>query len=616
MAQFKVVEFTDYKQLYEEQRAICIKQQSVISSQQKSIEKLFDPKRPLMSTAQFEYMTNLQYKVKSLGFRVKEFETGEKYKSMKADFKTCLAEKDKIIRDLKFELAGAKAETVTVRENWLGVIADMEKAHAREIKAKDSRINVLWDRVLEVQRQRDDVKDKLLEKTREVYVILNELEEERGRNQKLTALVNQDYENSSIPSSMKINRKKIVNSREKTSKKQGAQPGHEGYGRKRREPTKTTEIPAPIEILFNPDYVPTGKIITRQVVNISVHVDVVEYSTPEYMNIYTKKRVHAPFPEGVTDDVNYGGSVKAFAYLLNNYCNVSIANVSDFLADLTGGDLKISQGLINNLAKEFSDKTENEQRIMFADIQRSPVMGVDYSETNINGKKGYVFVTVTPRGVIFSATKSKGHNGIEGTPLADYQGTVIHDHDKGFYKYGRAHQECLQHVLRYLLDSINNEVNLTWSTQMRELIREMIHFRKGLPDDGKNPNEADPDTVKGFEKRYDEILKLAETEYEYEPPTKYYITGFNLFKKLRKYKKNHLLFLYDWRVPYTNNHSERPLRKLKRKSKQVMVFRSFESFDYLCRCMGVVESMRMRDENLFESIASVFDRAKSNVISA
>ena len=43
-----------------------------------------------------------------------------------------------------------------------------------------------------------------------------------------------------------------------------------------------------------------------------------------------------------------------------------------------------------------------------------------------------------------------------------------------------------------------------------------------------------------------------------------------------------------------------------------MSFRSFESFDYLCRCMGVVESMRMRSENLFESMAAVFDRANGN----
>ena len=606
MGHFEAAEFIDYKRLYEEQRMICARQESVISSLRKDAGS--GTRNMQASNAQFEYMANLQYKVRNLGFRVREFETGEKYASMKADFNAQLAEKDKDIRNLKLELADANARTVTVRENWLGVIDDMEKAHAKELKAKDNRIMALGDRVLTVERQRDDAKDKLMEKTQELYAALTALEEERGRTQKLTALLNQDYENSSIPSSMTVNRKKIANSREKTDRKQGAQPGHDGHRRKTREPTKVVSIPAPTEYAFSADYMPTGKIITRQLVNISVNVNVDEYSTPEYINIHTKLRVHAPFPEGVVNDVNYGGSVKAFAYLLNNYCNVSIANVSEFLADLTGGDLRISQGMINNLAKEFSEKTGHEQRVMFADIQRSPVMGADFSETNINGKKNYVLVTVTHNGVMFSARTSKGHKGIEGSPLDGYQGAVTHDHDTAFYKYGRAHQECLQHVLRYLLDSMNNEANLTWSAQMRELIREMIHFRKGLPDDGKNPDEADPDKVREFEKRYDEILQLAEKEYEYEPPTKYYIKGFNLFKRLRKYRKHHLLFLHDMRIPYTNNHSERPLRKLKRKSKQVMAFRSFESFDNLCRCMGVVESMRMRDENLFESIAAIFDR--------
>ena len=610
MSYMSTTESIDYKRLYEDQQAMRARLESEVFSLQKTIDT--GTKYRQISNAQFEYMANLQYKVKNLGLRVREFETGEKYTSMKVDFKAQLAEKDKDIRKLKSELADANAGTITVREKWLEVIADIEKAHAKELKAKDNRIKVLGDRVLEVERQRDDAKDKLLDKTRELYAALIELDEERGRNQKLTALLNQDYENSSIPSSMKVNRKKIVNSREMTGRKQGAQPGHEGHGRKKREATRSVDIPPLKEYAFSSDYIPTGKIITRQVVNISVHVDVDEYSTPEYINIHTGKRVHAPFPEGVDNDVNYGGSVKAFAYLLNNYCNVSIANVSNFLADLTGGELRISQGMINNLAKEFSDKTEYEQRIMFADIQRSATMGVDFSEVNINGKKNYVLVTATPVGVMFFARKTKGHKGIKDSPLDGYQGIVTHDHDKSFYKYGRAHQECLQHVLRYLLDSITNETNLTWSTQMRDLIREMIHFRKRLPDDGKNPYEAKPEKVKKFEKRYDEILELAEKEYEYEPPTKYYLKGFNLFKRLRNYRQNHLLFLYDWRVPHTNNHSERPLRKLKRKSKQVMAFRSSNNFDYLCRCMGVVESMRMRDENLFESIAVIFERSKGN----
>jgi len=600
----------DYKRLYEEQAAICAEQNALIAELRKENHRLRLREVPLSDWGH-EYLANLKCKAKALETRVMAFETGEKYTSMKADFKMQLAGRDKEILGLRSELADANARTVTVRENWLGVIADMEKGHARELKAKDSRIKVLWDRLLEVEGQRDEAKKKLLAKTRELYGAQTELEEERGRNRKLAAQINRDYENSSIPSSMKPNRKKIANSREKTGKNPGGQPGHEGHGRKKREPTNTVNIPAPTEYLFNPDYMPTGRVITRQVVNVCLNVIVDEYSTPELINVRTGQCVHAEFPDGVVNEVNYGGSVKAFAYLLNNHCNVSIENVSDFLSDLTSGDLRISAGMINKLTREFSLKTWEEQRKAFCDIQLSPSMGVDFTEANVNGKKAYVLVTATEAGVMFFARRHKGHKGVEGSPVVDYQKTLVHDHERTFYKYGRAHQECLQHVLRYLLDSVNNEVDLSWNKQMRELIREMIHFRKGLPDDGKNPDESEPDMVKAFEKRYDEILALAEKEYEFEPPSKYYVDGFNLYRRLRKYRDNHLLFLHDRGVPWTNNQSERPLRKFKRKQKQVMVFRSFESLEYLCQCMGTIESMRMRGENLFEGIAEIFDRPAS-----
>jgi hypothetical protein len=558
----------------------------------------------------FEYISNLQYKVKSLTHRVKAFEGGEKYVSMKAEFKVQLAGRDEEIRKLRSELADANARTVTVRENWLGVIADMEKTHAKELRAKDSRIKVLGDRLLEVGRQRDEAKGKLLVKTQELYGALTELEDERGRNRKLAAQINRDYENSSISSSMNPNRKKIANNREVTGRNPGGQPGHEGHGRKKREPTNTISIPVPTEYVFSPRFVPTGKVITRQVVNVSVNVVVDEYSTPEFLDLLTRQHVHAEFPEGVVNEVNYGGSIKAFAYLLNNHCNVSIENVSNFLSDLTGGDLRISAGMINNLTREFSLKTGEEQRKAFCDIQLSPCMGVDFTEANINGKKAYVLVNVAESGVMFFARYHKGHKGVEGSPVVDYQGTLVHDHESTFYRYGRAHQECLQHVLRYLLDSMNNEANLEWNKQMRELIREMIHFRKGLPDDGKSPGESSPEKVGAFEKRYDEILEKAREEYEHEPPEgKYaYRDGYNLYKRMVKYRSEHLLFLHDRNVPWTNNHSERPLRKFKRKQKQVMVFRSFESLEYLCQCMGVIESMRLRGDNLFECIAGIFER--------
>jgi hypothetical protein len=559
--------------------------------------------------ANFEYTSNLEYRVKSLSARIRAFESGEKYTSMKAAFKAQLSEKDREIRRLKAELADAHSRAVSVRHNWSQVFEDTEKEHAKELRKKDRELKAMEERALRAERQRDDCKDKNRDLLRELYQVKTALEEEQGKNLKLIAQINRDYENSSIPSSLKPNHKKIVNNREKTGKKPGGQPGHEGHGRRKLTPTSRIDIPAPEKYTTDPNFRPTGRIITKQVINISVNAVVREYTTPEFRNVHTGRRVHADFPEGVVNDVNYGGSVKAFAYLLNNHCNVSIEKVSDFLSELTNGELRISTGMINGLSKEFSRKTEADQKKAFADMLLSPVMNVDFTSARVDGKNENVFVCASPSSVMYFAREHKGHEGVKGTPVENCLNILIHDHDLTFYNYGRDHQECLEHVLRYLKDSTDNEPRLKWNHSMRELIREMIHFRNGLkPDEKRNPDEVNPEKVKMFEARFDKILKLAEEEYEYEPPDKYFPNGFNLFKKLRKYRNNHLLFLHDIRVSPTNNLSERLLRTFKRKQSQVMTFRSPESLDMLCRCMGTVASLRELNQNLFESVSAIYDR--------
>lgn len=70
-------------------------------------------------------------------------------------------------------------------------------------------------RALDAEKQRDDALDKAKEIRLQYYETAAELEEERGKNLKLRAQINRDYENSSIPSSKSIKRKKIANSRKK-----------------------------------------------------------------------------------------------------------------------------------------------------------------------------------------------------------------------------------------------------------------------------------------------------------------------------------------------------------------------------------------------------------------
>jgi hypothetical protein len=154
---------------------------------------------------------------------------------------------------------------------------------------------------------------------------------------------------------------------------------------------------------------------------------------------------------------------------------------------------------------------------------------------------------------------------------------------------------------------MENEPGLQWNRDMRELLREMIHFRNSLdPLDLRNPDQIDPATVLSLEKRYDDLLMLAQEEYEDGPPSGYYKDGYNLFLKMQRYRDNHLLFLHDRRVPHTNNLSERLLRVFKRKQHQVMTFRSYEGLENLCTSLGAIAMKRLQGFSLLEAVAQVY----------
>lgn len=80
--------------------------------------------------------------------------------------------------------------------------------------------------------------------------------------------------------------------------------------------------------------------------------------------------------------------------------------------------------------------------------------------------------------------------------------------------------------------------------------------------------------VMEFDKRYDEILKMAKEEYEYEPPSEYFKEVYNCYKRMESDKQDYVLFLHDPTGVPTNNEAERAGRKFKRKAAQVMGFRS------------------------------------------
>ena len=202
-----------------------------------------------------------------------------------------------MLKERDQEICRCHQETIRVHNYWFEVFEDMQKEHLREIKKLQAEKKALEQRALKAEHKCEELYDKKKELLHKLYDALTQLEDEKGKNQKLTAQINRDYENSSIPSSKAVQRKKITNSREKTGRKPGGQPGHKGHCRRKQEPTQPVIfLPPPEEVLEDSTFKKTAKTIVKQMVNIRMVLDVTEYHADVYYNSQTGERVHTVHP--------------------------------------------------------------------------------------------------------------------------------------------------------------------------------------------------------------------------------------------------------------------------------------------------------------------------------
>ena len=553
----------------------------------------------------FEYMTSLQYQNKHLKEQVEKFKSGEKYiqlqKIHEKELRKCLAR----IRELEKELAGERKQNRINTDHWMEVIEDVIREKERELKKKDTEIRNLQIKLNDMARQRDEALDKKRDALKELYEVKVDLQEEQDKNAGLRATLKKDFTNSSNPSSCDPNHPKVPNSRKNTGRSRGGQPGHIHHPRKKQNPDRVVQIPPKKEHLDTSKFKPTGKTISKQIIGLKIILDVTEYQTPEFRNIRTGQRVHADFPEGLKDEVTYDGSVKAAAWLLNTGCNVSIENTKRVFSEFTEGKLNLSTGMISNLQKEFSKKSEEERKVAFKELMTSPTMHVDFTFGRCNGKTSTVLICANDNTCLYMLQPKKGDEGVKGSPLEFYDGVVISDHEAAFLHYGSKHQECLSHIYRYAQGSIDNEPGKTWAGDLQVWIEDGTHLRnETLRGTGVYPSEK----VEELERRYDEIMEKARKEYEYEPSTKYYRDGYNLFKRMSENKEDYVLFLHDITVDPTNNRAEQLARQYKRKNHQVITFRSTTGNSYYCDGLTQLQNLRKSEENLYKEIAAIFNR--------
>lgn len=415
-----------------------------------------------------------------------------------------------------------------------------------------------------------------------------------------------DSSNSSKPSSTNPpEKKKVQNSRQKTGRKPGGQPGHKGHGR--NIPLSDNVINE--EILLEPDKKTieegitfTGREKRRIVSDVEVIVRNKTYISREYIGA-DGKTYWIPFPENIShNEFSYGPDLKAFIYFLLNRCNVSNENARKFVTELTGGALKPSAGFVQNLMKEFSAKSKKEADEIALELLSSAYMHADFTNVYLDGKNKQVLVCSNGESVLYLYRNNKGHKGIAGSPIQSFTGILIHDHDVTFYSYGSKHQECIIHELRYLAEIMLYEKGLTWAEKMKDFYCRML----ALSDE--QIAVLSKEEIQKYKDEFLSILAIGDKEYEENPPKEYFRKGICLCKKMREYVESELRFISTPGLPHDNNCAERNARKVKRKMRAMTTFRSEESAKQICQGFSVIHSTSAKGGNIFNKLVEIFER--------
>lgn len=135
--------------------------------------------------------------------------SGEKYRQIKLLHQIDIHAYERKVQKLQAELSCARSKAIDIRNHWFQIFEDLQKEYDRKLEELQKANRELEKRALKAERQGDKALDKITVLRRRLYETASGFEDEKGRNLKLRAQINRDYENSSMPSSKLSKRRKF-----------------------------------------------------------------------------------------------------------------------------------------------------------------------------------------------------------------------------------------------------------------------------------------------------------------------------------------------------------------------------------------------------------------------
>lgn len=425
--------------------------------------------------------------------------------------------------------------------------------------------------------------------------------------QRLRALLNTDGTNSGLPtSSTPINRKKVIpNSRKKTDRKIGGQPGH---AKKKLERFSDAEVGTYVEHI--PDECPTcqctdledtGEVIEKDCLDYKIVVTKTRHGFQVKRCLQCRKKIHERIPAELKEENQYGVQVQAMALTLMNQGNVPLNKVRKMTHGFTDGEIQLSEGYLCKLQKRAARGAEDFSADIRKELLKQKVVSWDDTVIMVNTQRACLRFYGTEQLALYKAHMHKNKEGLDKDnilKLLPSTTTVVHDHNKVNYNqdyiYGNA--ECNAHLLRDL-KKIEDNLGHQWAQKLAKLLTDTHRKREELIND--NVLAFDPAVLSRFFEKFNGIMIDAYKENE-EAGSKYDAKDENtLILRILDFKNEYLAWVVDFSLPFTNNLSERSLRGAKSKMKSSGQFQNVKTASFYANIKSYLETCSRNGINEF-----------------
>lgn len=485
-------------------------------------------------------------------------------------------------------------------------VAINEKLRA-EIKRLKAENRSLTNQLIYLQNHMDEIIERRVKEAadkleKEMNGKLSSLQNEVLH---LKSILNNDSTNSGISTSKTpINKKKrIPNSREKTDKKKGGQPGHK---KSALAPFDEQEITDRVD----------HKVTLCPECGTPLMNEVYSYKDEYEFKIIVKKIRHyfyrgicpnchneskVPVPVHLKEANQYGTGIQSVILSLMNEGYVSIGRTRQLLQGFSHNEIQVSEGYISKLQKRLYNSLLEFDNELKKEIIRKRIIHWDDTVVMVATSRACLRFYGDSETAYYRAHMHKNKEGLDedGILLAlDKETVVVHDHNVVNYNddYEFQNAECCAHLLRDLKKVVDN-LKREWAVNMANLLIEGNIKR----------NQGEYIDAEYISLCYDTIVAQGDLENNGDSEPYYADTEATLLERLKKYKENYLLWTLNAEIPFTNNEAERGLRSSKTKMKVSGQFSNLEHAKYFATIKGYLETGHRHNMNSVELIRRALD---------